>query len=87
MNKKIVEGFKENSVKGEIELEIGEESFSFEWAELTPPSGAMTANYSRNLLPVILQLLLTNNVSLLGLFIQRSISHISLLLHGQYQGL
>ncbi|KAF8223892.1 hypothetical protein L208DRAFT_1515702 [Tricholoma matsutake] len=52
MNKKIVEGFEKNSVKGELELEIGEESFSFEWAELTPPSGAMAANYSRHLPPV-----------------------------------
>ncbi|KAF8218919.1 hypothetical protein L208DRAFT_1048983, partial [Tricholoma matsutake] len=47
MNKKIVGGFEENNVKGELELEIGEESFNFEWAELTPPSGAMAANYSR----------------------------------------
>ncbi|KAF8231582.1 hypothetical protein L208DRAFT_1211526, partial [Tricholoma matsutake] len=46
MNKKIVGGFEENSVKGELELEIGEESFNFEWAELAPPSGAMAANYS-----------------------------------------
>ena len=87
MNKKIVGGFEENSVKGELELEIGEESFNFEWAELAPPSGAMAANYSRHLPPVILQLLLTNDVSLLGLFIKRSISHISLLLPGQYRGL
>ena len=82
MNKKIVEGFEENSVKGELELEIGEESFNSEWVGLTPPSGAMAANYSRHLPPVILQLLLTNNVPLLCLFIKRSISHISLLLPG-----
>lgn len=87
MNKNIVKGFEENSVNGELELEIGEESFNFEWAELAPPSGAMAANYSRHLLPVILQLLLTDNVYLLGLFIGRSISHTSLLLPGQYRGL
>jgi len=47
MNKEAVRGFWENSATGEIELDIGGNSFDFQWAELAPPSGAMAANYSR----------------------------------------
>jgi hypothetical protein len=49
MNKEVVERVREQSVTGkeEIELEIGDHSFNFHWAELAPPSGVMAANYSR----------------------------------------
>ena len=47
MNKDVVRGFREQNDEGEIELEIGGNSFNFEWAELAPPSGVMAANYSR----------------------------------------
>jgi hypothetical protein len=47
MNKEAVQGFRKNSDTGEIELDIGGNSFNFQWAELAPPSGAMAANYSR----------------------------------------
>jgi hypothetical protein len=47
MNKEVVQGLREKSDQGEIELDIGGNSFNFQWAELAPPSGAMTANYSR----------------------------------------
>ena len=33
--------------EGGIELDIGGNSFNFQWAELAPPSGVMAANYSR----------------------------------------
>jgi hypothetical protein len=47
MNKDVVRGLRENNDEGEIELEIGGNSFNFQWAELAPPSGVMAANYSR----------------------------------------
>jgi hypothetical protein len=47
MNKDVVRGFREQDDKGEIELDIGGNSFNFQWAELAPPSGVMAANYSR----------------------------------------
>ena len=47
MNKDVVRGFQEQNDMGEIELDIGGNSFHFEWAELAPPSGVMAANYSR----------------------------------------
>ena len=47
MNKDAVRGFRERSDEGEIELDIGGNSFNFQWAELAPPSGVMAANYSR----------------------------------------
>jgi hypothetical protein len=47
MNKEVVQGLREKSDTGEIELDIGGNSFNFQWAELAPPSGAMAANYSR----------------------------------------
>jgi hypothetical protein len=47
MNREMVQGLREKSDTGEIELDIGGESFDFQWAELAPPSGAITANYSR----------------------------------------
>lgn len=47
MNKEVVRGLREQNSVGEIELEIGNNSFNFHWAELAPPSGVMTANYSR----------------------------------------
>ena len=47
MNKDAVRGFREQSDVGEIELDIGGNSFNFQWAELAPPSGVMAANYSR----------------------------------------
>jgi hypothetical protein len=47
MNKDAVRGFQEQSDVGEIELDIGGNSFNFQWAELAPPSGVMAANYSR----------------------------------------
>ena len=47
MNKEVVRGLREQNSVGEIELDIGNNSFNFDWAELAPPSGVMTANYSR----------------------------------------
>jgi hypothetical protein len=47
MNKDVVRGLRENNDEEEIELEIGGNSFNFQWAELAPPSGVMAANYSR----------------------------------------
>jgi hypothetical protein len=50
MNKEVVQGLREQSDEGDIELDIGDDSFNFQWAELAPPSGVMAANYSRHLL-------------------------------------
>lgn len=47
MNKDVVRGLREQTDVGEIELDIGGNTFNFQWAELAPPSGAMAANYSR----------------------------------------
>lgn len=47
MNKDILRGFQEESNFGEIELDVGHNLFSFQWAEFAPPSGVMAANYSR----------------------------------------
>lgn len=47
MNKDVVRGLWAQNLVGEIKLDIGNNSFNFQWAELTPPSGVMTANYSR----------------------------------------
>jgi hypothetical protein len=47
MNKDVVRGLQEQSDVGEIELDIGGNTFNFQWPELAPPSGIMTANYSR----------------------------------------
>ena len=47
MNKDMVQGLQEQSVVGEIELDIGGDTFNFQWAELAPPSGVIAANYSR----------------------------------------
>ena len=47
MNKEVVRGLRAQNSVGEIELEVGDNSFNFQWAELAPPSGVMTANYSR----------------------------------------
>jgi hypothetical protein len=47
MNKEAVQGLREQSDEGEIELDIGGDTFNFQWAELAPPSGVMAANYSR----------------------------------------
>ena len=47
MNKDAVWGIREQNDEGEIELDIGGNSFNFQWAELAPPSGVMAANYSR----------------------------------------
>ena len=47
MNKDVVQGIREQTHSGEIELDIGGNSFTFPWAELAPPSGLMGANYSR----------------------------------------
>ena len=47
MNKEVVQGIREQSVEGEIELDIGGNFFNFQWAEIAPPSGVMAANYSR----------------------------------------
>lgn len=49
MNKDILEGFQDKADHGEIELDIGDNLFNFQWAELAPPSGVMAANYSRYL--------------------------------------
>jgi hypothetical protein len=47
MNKDVLLGLVEENAIGDIELDIGQNVFSFQGAELAPPSGAMTANYSR----------------------------------------
>jgi hypothetical protein len=47
MNKKAVPGLQEPTKVGEIELDIGGNSFNLKWAEQAPPSGVMAANYSR----------------------------------------
>jgi hypothetical protein len=47
MNKEAVKHLREQSDVGEIELEIDEHTFNFQWAELAPPSGVMAVNYSR----------------------------------------
>jgi hypothetical protein len=47
MNKDVLLEVADESAIGEIELDIGENSFNFREAELSPPSGAMAANYSR----------------------------------------
>lgn len=50
MNKDVLQGFQEESDIGEIELDIGNDLFNFQWAEFAPPSGVMAANYSRHFL-------------------------------------
>ena len=50
MNKDVLRGFQKESDLGEIELDIGNDLFNFQWAEFAPPSGAMAANYSRHFL-------------------------------------
>ena len=47
MNKEAVKAVREQSEEGEIELDIGGNTFNFHWAELAPPSSVMAANYSR----------------------------------------
>jgi hypothetical protein len=47
MNKDMLWGLQEESTCGEIELDIGNNLFSFHKAEFAPPSGVMAANYSR----------------------------------------
>jgi hypothetical protein len=49
MNKDVVRRLRKQDDEGlgEIELDIGGNSFNFQWAELAPPSGVMAANYSR----------------------------------------
>jgi len=47
MNKEAVRGLREQNDVGEIQLDIGGNSFNFQWAEIAPPSGVMAANYSR----------------------------------------
>jgi hypothetical protein len=47
MNKDAVRGLWEQNDQGEIELDTGDNSFNFQWAELAPPSGVMAGNYSR----------------------------------------
>lgn len=47
MNKEMVKGLREKSDTGAIELDIGDDFFDFQWAELAPPSGVIAANYSR----------------------------------------
>jgi hypothetical protein len=48
MNKDILRGFRKECDFGEIELDIGNNLFNFQWAEFAPPSGVMAANYSRH---------------------------------------
>jgi hypothetical protein len=47
MNKEAVQGHRKQTVVGDIELEVGGNTFNFQWAELAPPTGVMAANYSR----------------------------------------
>ena len=47
MNKDAVEDLREQDEEGQIELEIDVKYFNFQWAELAPPSGVITVNYSR----------------------------------------
>ena len=48
MNKDVLQDFQKETDFGEIELDIGNDLFNFQWAEFAPPSGVMAANYSRN---------------------------------------
>ena len=43
MNKEVVkaQAFQGQDEEGEIELDIGGNTFNFQWAELAPPSGVM----------------------------------------------
>ena len=47
MNKGAVHGLQEETNGEGIELEIGGNTFHFQWPEHAPPSGMMAANYSR----------------------------------------
>jgi hypothetical protein len=47
MSKDMLRGLQEESSSGEIELDIGDELFTFHNAEFAPPSGVIAANYSR----------------------------------------
>ena len=49
INKEVVKAwaFHGQDEEGEIELDIGGNTFNFQWAGLAPPSGVMAANYSR----------------------------------------
>jgi hypothetical protein len=47
MNKESVRNLQPESGEEGIELEIGDNTFDFPWAEYAPPSGVMAANYSR----------------------------------------
>ena len=47
MNKDAVHGLQEETDGEGIELEIGGNTFHFQWPEHAPPSGVMAANYSR----------------------------------------
>jgi hypothetical protein len=47
MNKEVVQGLQGQTDVGNIELDIGGNSFNLQWPELAPPSGVMAANYSR----------------------------------------
>ena len=48
MIKDVLQDFQKETDFGEIELDIGNDLFNFQWAEFAPPSGVMAANYSRH---------------------------------------
>lgn len=51
MNKDMLRGLQAESTIGEIDLDIGQNLFTFHNAEYAPPSGVMAANYSRFFFP------------------------------------
>ena len=81
MNKDILQGFQKESDLGEIELDIGNDLFNFQWAEFAPPSGAMAANYSRHFYSFFL---FNFSYYFIDLFTENKVNHTDILSHGQW---
>ena len=80
MNNNVVLGWRDDH--GEIELDVGSNLFTFHNAEYAPPTGMMSANYSRYFFVCLF--LLTD---CRDMFTGRLSSLTSLQFHGQYPGL
>lgn len=82
MNKDVLRGFQKESNLGEIELDIGNDLFNFQWAEFAPPSGVMAANYSRHFF--FFSFLFDFTYYYIDLFTENKVNHINIPSHGQW---
>ena len=83
MNKDVLQDFQKETDFGEIELDIGNDLFNFQWVEFAPPSGVMATNYLRHFHSAFFYCFFNFTHYCIDMSTENRVNHINISSHGQ----